>query len=231
MGTTADTVAVVPGASTGWAPNDDTDLLARARTGDGQAFADLMRRHRRIVDAACASVVPDPIEREDAVQRALVDIWRGLDSFRGDSQLTTWLYRVAQNAARRERRRGLRSVGRVDPAPTDSGATDDAAPSGHSAGRLDGWSDALATRAIVVDAVAALSDDHRDTLLLHTQAGLPLQEIADLKGAPLGTVKAWLHRARAEVARQLAIAENDPDTDTVTEADRHSDTPPHGNAP
>lgn len=156
-----------------------------------------MSRHRRLIDAACASVVPDRTSREDAIQQALLDIWRGIASFNGEAKLTTWMYRVAQNAARRQVRRQLRAV------PTVADGTDQP---GERRGRADGWDDALDTRAVAVAAIEALPEDQRDALLLHTQLGMPLQEIADMKFVALGTVKAWLHRARADIAAALAEA-------------------------
>lgn len=183
---------------------DEAELCRRASEGDQAAFAALMSMHRRLIDAACATAVADRTEREDAVQQALVDIWRGLPSFGGDSKLTTWMFRVAQNAARRQIRRSLRAV----PTVPDDGSDD--TPHSERHGRPDGWADALDTRAIVVAAIEALPEDQRDALLLHTQAGLPLQEIADMKFVALGTVKAWLHRARADIGRALDAAEGRP---------------------
>lgn len=182
-------------------PDDEVDLVRRASSGDGEAFAVLVSKYRRLVDAACATVVSDRTDREDAIQVALLDAWRGLPSFQGDAKFSTWLFRVAQNAARRQMRRHLRAV---PTAAEDLAGTD--SPGERDHGRADGWEDALDTRAIVVAAVEALPEDQRDALLLHTQCGLPLQEIADMKIVALGTVKAWIHRARTEIARALDSA-------------------------
>lgn len=137
---------------------------------------------------------PHRSDREDALQQALIDIWRGISGFSGEAQLTTWMFRVAQNAARRHVRGSLRVV------PTDHDA--DPSQIEQLAAR---WTDAVITRSVVVEALEKLPDDHRDALILHTQAGLSLQEIADMKFAAVGTVKSWLHRARAELARNLEI--------------------------
>jgi len=170
----------------------DPDLERRAIAGDPEAFATLVAQHRRLLDAACATVCPNRNEREDALQQALIDIWRGLGSFKGESLLTTWMFRVAQNAARRHVRRALRSV------PIDA----DADPS--DVEQLGArWTDAVISRSVLLDALEDLPDDHRDALIMHTQAGMSLQEIADIKFAAVGTVKSWLHRARADLIRQL----------------------------
>lgn len=174
----------------------DDELAQRSADGDAEAFGQLVRRHRRLIDAACATACNNREDREDAVQSALVDIWRGLGGFSGDSKVTTWMFRVAQNAARRHVRRGLRVV------PTHVGAEP-----AEQASRSSEWSEAVVTRTVVLDALRALPEDQRDALLLHTQAGMPLQEIADLKFAAVGTVKAWIHRGRAEIARTLEVAD------------------------
>lgn len=174
----------------------DHDLARRAAGGDAEAFAELARRHRRLLDAACTTVCPNREDRDDAVQQALVDIWRGLPGFNGDSLLTTWMFRVARNAAHRHVRKAMRVV----PIINDADTVDIASPSSE-------WNDAVVTRSVLLDALAALPEDHRDALLLHTQGGMSLQEIADLKYAALGTVKAWVHRARAEINRALREAD------------------------
>jgi len=187
---TTATVGPVAGSS-GGDRADDEDLARRAGAGDEAAFTELARRHRRLLDAACATACPNREDREDALQQALVDIWKGLGGFSGDAKLTTWMFRVAQNAARRQVRRSLRSV------PTTSDRdVERASPSSE-------WGDAVVTRSTLLDALAALPEDHRDALLLHTQAGMPLQEIAELKIAAVGTVKAWIHRARRDLALAL----------------------------
>ncbi len=174
----------------------DDDLVERAAGGDVDAFTTLARRHRRLIDAACATVCANREDREDAVQQALVDIWRGLSGFSGDSKLTTWMFRVAQNAAHRHVRKAMRVVPTADGAD----AADLSSPKSE-------WNDAVVTRSALLDALAGLPADQRDALLLHTQCGMPLQEIADLKYAALGTVKTRIHRARAEIARALDEAD------------------------
>lgn len=175
---------------------DDAELVARVVAGDADAFATLARRHRRLLDPACATACADHHDREDALQEALVDIWRGLPGFDGRSKATTWMFTVAQNAARRHTRRSARHV-----VSDNVAAIERSSPS-------DDWTGAVVTRAAVIDAVDALADDHRDALILHTQAGMSLQEIAEVKYAAVGTVKSWLHRGRAEIARSLATGEN-----------------------
>jgi RNA polymerase sigma-70 factor, ECF subfamily len=169
----------------------DDELVRLIAEGEEAAFKVLTVRHHRLIESACASVILDVTRREDAVQVALVDIWRGLEGFKGGSALTTWMYRVTRNAAVRQvtRKAGNNEVA-VDQM-TDI-------PSGDG-----GWDDATVAREAILVALASLPENQRDALLLHTQAGVPLKEIAEIKIVAEGTVKAWIHRARAEIARQL----------------------------
>jgi RNA polymerase sigma-70 factor (ECF subfamily) len=172
----------------------ERELVKRSSEGDADAFRQLAREHRGLIEAACASVILDRTDREDAIQVALTDIWRGLGGFEGAASLSTWMYRVARNAAVRH---SSRKAGQkeepvehiVEVSPTE-----------------DGWDEASATRDLVLRVLERLPDDQRDALLLHTQAGLPLKEIAELKMAAEGTIKSWIHRARAEIARELAAS-------------------------
>ncbi len=162
----------------------DDELVRAASHGDHQAFAALIRRHQRLIDAACATVIPAAEERRDAVQEALRDIWRGLASFRGEAAVSTWMYTVA-------RRSSLRSLRRL-PAPDP-----DRAPS------VDpGPENAVATREAVRWALGRLPGDAREALLLHTQAGLSMAQIAELQIVSVGTVKSRVSRAR-QTLREL----------------------------
>lgn len=172
----------------------ERELVKLSAAGDADAFRQLAREHRRLIEAACASVILDHTDREDAIQVALTDIWRGLSGFEGAASLSTWMYRVARNAAVRH---SSRKAGRNED-PVDHIVE---VP---SAG--DGWNEASATRDLIMRVLERLPEDQRDALLLHTQAGLPLKEIAELKMAAEGTVKSWIHRARAEIARELAAS-------------------------
>jgi RNA polymerase sigma factor (sigma-70 family) len=172
----------------------DVELIAAAGDGDAGAFEQLVGRHLGVLRAACSSVTLDPLERDDALQVALVDLWRGCGGFRGDAKASTWIYAIARSAALRVvRRRWPEHVSvRADLA-------DLAATPPH-------WEDLSSTRQVVVDAIAALPVDQREALLLHVEGGMKYEEIAELKIAAVGTVKSWVSRARASI--RTAIEES-----------------------
>src|SRR3974377_1151877 len=86
-----------------------TDLIARAQTGDGDAFAELIEPYRRELQVHCYRILGSVHDAEDALQETLLAAWRGLDGFEGRSSVRTWLYRVATsrclNALRSSSRR------------------------------------------------------------------------------------------------------------------------------
>jgi RNA polymerase sigma-70 factor (ECF subfamily) len=93
----------------------DTDWLARARQGDSRAFRRLVEPHTRHLYGLCARITRDSMIAEDAVQEALFNAWRHLSSFDGRAVFTTWLHRIAVNAALEQ----LRRRGRHESVPDD----------------------------------------------------------------------------------------------------------------
>jgi len=93
-------------------PVDEADLVARCRAGERTAHDEFYQRFRRLVAANLYRVMGDANELDDLVQDVFVIAFRGLDSFRGDARLTTWLYRICVNVAlgRIRTRRRSRSV-------------------------------------------------------------------------------------------------------------------------
>ena len=99
----------------------DDELVALARRGEPAAFGEIMRRHNRRLFRAGRSVLRDDAEAEDALQEAYLRAFRGLDGFRGEAGLSTWLTRIALNEALGRLRRGWPVV---DPGALDAAARD-----------------------------------------------------------------------------------------------------------
>src|SRR6478672_8743608 len=106
-----------------------TDLLSRARAGDGDAFQDLTAPYRRELQVHCYRMLGSLQDAEDALQDTLLAAWQGLDGFEGRASIRTWLYRIATNrcldALRAARRRPAKAwdIAGVDP-PEPTGHTD-----------------------------------------------------------------------------------------------------------
>jgi len=180
-------------------PEDDAELVRRAAGGDVHAFGTLVERHERRVYAICLRMVGNAPDASDAAQDAFLTAFRNLRSFRGDAAFTTWLHRIAVNASYdllRKRSRAPLLAGPDADAPGEDvgGAVSD--PADDAAGDID-----------VRRALAAVPEEFRAALVLHDVQDLPVQEVADILGVPVGTVKSRLHRGRIALGRALGVGE------------------------
>ena len=174
----------------------DAELLRAHVAGDPDAFATLVRRHRDRLWAVALRTLGDREEAADAVQDALISAFRAADRFRGDSAVTTWLHRIVVNAC-------LDRVRRAQARPTTELPDVDV-----PAAEID-----TDTALDVTDALARLPADQRIAIVLVDMQGLPVAEVADLLGVPVGTVKSRCARGRARLAVMLGYLRN-PDAPT-----------------
>ena len=167
---------------------DDFTLVVRAQEGDVRAFEALARCHQAALYRTAVRVTGDPGEAEDALQEAMLDAWRHLDRFRGDSAFSTWMYRLVTNrcVAAMRRRRAV-------PAP-DAGDSAAAPDSPERAALLDLELAALGR------AVQDLPDDLRVCWVLRELEGLGYSEIAEITGVGETAVRGRIHRARVRLA-------------------------------
>jgi RNA polymerase sigma-70 factor (ECF subfamily) len=177
---------------------DEAELVRRCRSGERAAFEQLYREHRRMVAANLFRVLGERSDLDDLVQEVFVIAFRGLDRFRGDAKLSTWLYRICVNVALGR----LRSRSRKPPPlPTADPLGDRAADPNESPERL------LLRREDVqrvYRALNTLAPKKRIVLVLHEIEGLDIKEIADIVQAPLVTVRTRLHYARKDFYRAIA---------------------------
>lgn len=168
----------------------DRELVERARSGDHEAFAALVRASVDRAYAVAALVLHDRDRAEDAVQDALVAAWRGIRALREPGAWDAWLQRlVVRSSYRLARREGQARVTWVDPGSADPGREDGAG--------------ALADRDQIDRGLSRLPAEQRAILVLHYYLGLPLTEVAAVLGIPAGTVKSRLHRAIAGMRADL----------------------------
>jgi RNA polymerase sigma-70 factor (ECF subfamily) len=166
--------------------------------GDPGAFGELFRRHRDRLWAVAVRTLGDPEEAADALQDAMIAAFRRADTFRGDSAVMTWLYRIVVNAALdRMRRRAARPTA----ACQDEEALDALATGSKSAADPSGSSDtAIDVRA----ALRRLVPEQHAALVLVDMLGYPVAEAATVLGVSEGTVKSRAARGRARLRRRLA---------------------------
>lgn len=165
----------------------DGSVVRRAQAGDLDAFGALIREYKGLVYHIVHYATPVESDREDLGQEIFLRVFQNLESFEFRSSLATWISRIAHNVClNHQRRRRSRQERGPDGAPPDPGQ-----PTPH---------ERLARREIaasVRDAVRSLPQHYRTVVVLHYLEGFNLQEISIAVGAPVGTVKSHLYRARA----------------------------------
>lgn len=166
----------------------DTTLVERARDGDRDAFASIAAESIDRLFATARAVLRDSDRAQDATQEALVRCWRDLPTLRDVDRFEAWLRRLLMHAITDEIRRGRRFDAKVRLIREDDVVEPAAAYEERD--RLD-------------RAFRRLSVDHRAVLVLHHLQGLPLPEVAEALGIPLGTAKSRLHYATDAVRASL----------------------------
>lgn len=187
----------------------DEELAAAASGGSQEAFRELVERFERPVFALVVRIVRRPELAEELAQEALVKAWKALHRFDPSRKFSSWLFKIAHNTALDALRKQGEAEFSLDaplaegeeprPLPADPTAEDPLArATARAAGRAFG------------EALAGLRTEYREILTLRFAEGLSYDEIAEVTGAPLGTVKVHLHRARHELARRMRELGWDP---------------------
>jgi RNA polymerase sigma-70 factor (ECF subfamily) len=167
----------------------DPRILTRARRGDEQAFAALVRHYDAGLRALAWRLLGDRSRMDDALQEAYVKAYRALPRFRGEASVGTWLYRIAYRAC-------LDELARSRPAADLESVRGRAAPAADPAERAS-------LRSSLAGALAALPPEDRAVVLLVDAEGFDYRAAADVLGVPEGTIGSRLHRARAALRRVL----------------------------
>ncbi len=177
------------------------ELVRAAAKGRTDAFEELVRLHEKKVYALTLRMCGNPEDARDAAQEAFLSAWRGLPSFRGEAGFSTWLYRLASNAAIDQLRRNRRQR---EEASLDAGEMDtpDQSPGPQEA------AEGSELQRAVADGLASLSEDHRRILLLREYQELSYDEIAQTLDMDLGTVKSRISRARRALRKILLESGN-----------------------
>ena len=185
----------------------DLDLVRRAQSGDVEAFGELVERNRRAVFRAALAAVGSPAEADDVAQEAFVTAYRKLTSFRGESQFRTWLLSITWRKAI-DRRKSLTRWLRMTVAPPRDDDGDNAydqmerVPSGARSQEDVVTDDELQQN--VTRLIGTLPRKLRDALMLAGSGDYTYEQIGQMLGAPVGTVKWRVSEARRVLKRKLA---------------------------
>ncbi|MAZ70488.1 RNA polymerase sigma factor RpoE [Porticoccus sp.] len=186
----------------------DTDklLVARVQKGDKRAFDLLVMKYQYKVHAIVSRYVKDFDEVNDVVQEAFIKAYRALAKFRGESAFYTWLYRIAVNTAKNY----LVARNRRPPA-NDVDAEEAAFYEGSEKLRdIDSPENLLyrdELEAVVDLAIKNLPEDLRTAVTLREFEGLSYEEIAEIMGCPVGTVRSRIFRAREAIDEKIRLLE------------------------
>lgn len=183
------------------ASDTDQQLVQRAQRGDLRAFDLLVLKYQGRIAALVSRYVSDAGEVEDVTQEAFIKAYRALGKFRGDSAFYTWLYRIAANAAKNHLVAKGRRPG-ADATIEDAEGFDEGGLLSESASP-----EALAMGGeladVVESALNALPDELKAALMLREFDGLSYDDIADVLGCPVGTVRSRIFRAREAIDQRV----------------------------
>src|SRR5882672_3696608 len=195
-------VTVVTGRSI-----SDLELVKRAQEGDAEAFEALFHAHKARVYSICVRMTNNTAQAEDLTQDAFLQVFRKLSTFKGNSALSTWLYRIAVNTVLMHfRKKALKQVSLDEPSSHD--ATMVRREYGSRDCRLSGAVD----RITLARAIKDLPTGYRTIFLLHEVEGYEHQKIAKILDCSVGNSKSQLHKAKLRIREFLAEPAENPVT-------------------
>ncbi|HZS39983.1 MAG TPA: sigma-70 family RNA polymerase sigma factor [Polyangia bacterium] len=183
-------------------------LIRRLQQRDERAFEEMVRLYQHKVFNLVYRMIGSAEEAEDIAQEVFVTVFKAIDSFRGESKFSTWLYRIAANHCKNRMkylgRRSYKATGELDEAAERE--LQDAQPSAMRP-HVDGPEavlEGLQLERMVQAGIAALDEEHRALIVLRDVEDLSYDEIASITGLAEGTVKSRLHRARLALKEHMA---------------------------
>lgn len=182
---------------------NERELIARLQKRDETAFEELLRQYEKKVYTLCFRMCGNSEDAEEAAQDTFLALWRGIDRFRQESSLSTWIYRLASNACidllRRRKKQGSSLslddeelfLDAVDPAPHPQEAVEH-----------------REAQKLLQEGLSALPEEYRKVLILREIEGLSYTEIAESASLELGTVKSRISRGRVLLRNFLSGSGN-----------------------
>jgi RNA polymerase sigma-70 factor (ECF subfamily) len=192
---------------------DDKELVARALDGEESAFAELLERFRRPVFSLIYRMIGDREQAEDLAQESFVKAFNNLDSYNPAYRFSSWLFKIANNHAidhlRRARLSTVSIHGSPHAASTEREEETRIVLESHDESPEQEML-ALELGSEIESAIVRLRPDYRTAVILRHIENRPYEEIAEIMEVPIGTVKTFLHRARAELREMLGHLREEP---------------------
>ena len=186
----------------------DTQLLEQLRNGDEKAVDQILTRHEQKIYRFGLRICGNEDDARDVLQETLLAAFKNLGTFRGESQLSTWLYQVARSFCLKQRRRR-------EGEPVRHDSVDDPAAMSVPSETLEPDSQANAREVgqVIQAAMRSLPDEQREAIVLRDVEGLSAEDAAEVVGITVPALKSRLHRARLELKQSLSAVLDNKDTD------------------
>ena len=194
-------------SSTEWAGLSDQEVVLRARSGREAAYRELIRRYERPVFALLFRMVRDRELAEDLAQETFVKALNAIDSYRPEFKFSSWIFKIANNAAIDHLRRRELDTLSLDGSPHAETPEAMQATALQIGARQESPLDTVEAKELgsaIEAAIGSLRPEYRSCILLRHVEGRAYEEIAEILNIPLGTVKTYIHRARNELRVSLA---------------------------
>jgi RNA polymerase sigma-70 factor (ECF subfamily) len=189
------------------AARTDQEIVALARSGEEAAYRELVRRYERPLFSLLYRMVRDRELAEDLAQETFVKALNAIDSYRPEFKFSSWIFKIANNAAIDHLRRRELDTLSLEGSPHAETPEAIEATALQIGDRQESPLDEVEARELggeIEAAIARLRPEYRSCILLRHVEGRAYEEIAEILGLPLGTVKTYIHRARNELRRELA---------------------------
>jgi RNA polymerase sigma-70 factor (ECF subfamily) len=185
--------------------DSDANLVARSLEGDLPSFERLVSRYQNKIMGYSARMLSDHDEAEDVAQEVFIKAYRSLESFRGESSFSTWLYRIATNLCidrmRKKKRSPQQAYSLDEPIDKDEDKGGREVPDYSAEPTRNVEREELRLR--VREMVAEMPEKLRAVLVMCDMQGMAYEDIAKVLDVPIGTVKSRLFHARADLGRRL----------------------------
>ncbi|MEW6065060.1 MAG: sigma-70 family RNA polymerase sigma factor [Bacillota bacterium] len=184
-------------------PLDDQLLVERSKKGDRDAFEHLVQLYENKVYTIAYRLMGNHADAADLAQESFIKIYQALPNFRGDSSFSTWIYHITVNVCRDELRKKQRRPTVSLDEPTGDGNNSTYEIRSTTPGPEE-MLDRSETQAMIQQCLDNLSDDYRTILVMREIQELAYEEIAEILGCSLGTVKSRLSRARQALKEKIS---------------------------
>jgi RNA polymerase sigma-70 factor (ECF subfamily) len=182
-------------------------FIERLRARDERAFNELVELYSDRVSRLLYRMLGNRDEADDMAQEVFVQVFKAIESFRGDASLATWIYRIATNICKNRSkylsRRHTSAQDEFEPAAERGPMTRAKGVTSGESAQPDQMLEAYQLEVIVKQCIAELDPDFREVLVLRDVEDLTYEEIIEITGAPVGTVKSRLFRARSTLKQSV----------------------------